>query len=90
MSAHITSFVILCRPQMRFVARDAVAALPGVEIHHCGEDGKIVAVAEGGDEFHIGDALVKMQNAPGVVAANMVYHGIDENGREERGGRDAQ
>lgn len=78
MSAHITSFVILCRPQMRHRARDAIAELPGVEIYHCGDDGKIVAVAEGGNEFHIGDALVRMQNAPGVVAANMAYHGIDE------------
>ena len=78
MSAHITSFVILCLPRMRFVARDAVAALPGVEIHHCGDDGKIVATAESASEIQIGDALVKMQNAPGVVAANMIYHAAED------------
>lgn len=78
MSAHITSFVILCRPHLRYVVRDATAALPGVEIYHCGDDGKIVALAEGDNERQVGDALVQLQTMPGVIAANMAYHGIDE------------
>lgn len=82
MTAHITSFVLLCRPSERFAVRDAVAALPGVEVYRCGDDGKIIALAEGGSGKHIGDTLMHMQNLPGVVAANMAYHGIaeDDNG----------
>lgn len=76
MSAHISSFVVLCRPQKLGEARAAIAALPGVEIHYCGGS-KIVAIAEGGEEHHISDALAKMQDIPGVIAANMVYHGIE-------------
>lgn len=79
MSAHITSFVILCHPHSRQAVRATVAALPGVEVHHCGDDGKIVALAEGGNEQHIGDALTRLQSLPGVIAANMVYHGIADN-----------
>lgn len=81
--AHITSFVILCRPQLRRGVSAAVAALPGVEVHHCGADGKIVAVAEGDDAQAMGEALMRLQDLPGVAAANMVYHGVDapqENG----------
>lgn len=78
MSLHVTSFIILCRPQLRDAVKDEIAQLPGVEIHYCGEDGKIVALSEGGSEAHIGDAIAKMQSVPGVIAANMVYHGIDE------------
>lgn len=78
MSVHITSFIILCRPQMHEAVRDSVADLPGVEIRYCGDNGKIVALAEGGSEAHIGDAISRMQSIPGVIAANMVYHGIDE------------
>ena len=75
---HISSFVILCKPQNRHAVADAVAALRGLEIHHCGSNGKIVAVAEGGTESHITQALQTLQDLPGVVAANLVYHGIDE------------
>ena len=76
MSVHLSSFVVLCRPQKLGEARATIAALPGVEIHYCG-GGKIVAIAEGGSEKHISDALAKMQDIPGVVAANMVYHGVE-------------
>ena len=76
-AAHVSSFVVLCRPRDRDSVRAALAALPGVEVHHCGEDGKIVALAAG-DESHVGDALVRMQSVPGVIAANMVYHGAEE------------
>ncbi len=86
MSAHITSFVILCHPRQRREVRDAAAALPGVEIHHCGEDGKIIALAEGANEHAIGDALLRLQSTPGVIAANMVYHGIDIDEGEQRHG----
>ena len=85
MSAHITSFVVLCRPQKVREVRAAIAAMPGVEIHYCGDGGKIVALAEGGSEHHIGDALAKLQSVPGVVAANMAYHGIDYAEDEQSG-----
>ena len=75
-TAHITSFLILCKPQHRDAVRDAAANLRGVEIHHCGDNGKIVAVAEGSNESHIADALQALQTMPGVIAANLVYHGI--------------
>lgn len=83
MSAHISSFVILCRPQQRHAVGAAVAKMPGVEIHHIADNGKIVALAEGGGAKHIGDALAQMQSLPGVVAANMVYYGVD--GEDENG-----
>lgn len=77
MRAHISSFVILCRPQNRAAVRASLDALSGVEVHHCGEDGKIVAVSESEDEYQIGDMLTELQSIPGVIAANMVYHGIE-------------
>ena len=77
MSAHISSFVILCRPQERNAVSAAVADLPGVEIYHVADNGRIVALAEG-DGYHVGEALTQMQSLPGVIAANMVYHGIDD------------
>lgn len=77
MSAHISSFVILCRPQERHIVSMAVADLPGVEIYHVADNGRIVALAEGDGE-HVGYALTQMQSLPGVIAANMVYHGMDD------------
>lgn len=83
MSAHVTSFLILCRPQNSRAVAAAAATLPGVEIHHCGDDGKIVALAEGGTEAHITRALQELQDVPGVISANLVYHGIDEDTLED-------
>lgn len=79
-AAHITGFLILCRPQNRLAVSAAVAALPGVEVQHCGDDGKIAAVAESGGEEEISGAIMQLQSLPGVIAANLVYHGIDEDG----------
>ena len=83
MNMHITSFLILCRPENRHSVRAATAALPGVEIHYCGDNGKIVAVAESASESHITDALQTLQTMPGVVAANLMYHGVEEDAAEE-------
>ena len=83
MNMHITSFLILCRPENRHSVRAATAALPGVEIHYCGDNGKIVAVAESASESHITDALQTLQSMPGVVAANLMYHGVEEADVEE-------
>ena len=83
MNMHITSFLILCRPENRHSVRAATAALPGVEIHYCGDNGKIVAVAESASESHIADALQTLQSMPGVVAANLMYHGVEEYAAEE-------
>lgn len=78
MSAHISSFVILCLPEKRHAVMRAAAGLPGVEIYRCSDDGKIIALAEGGHENHIADTLQTLQDLPDVIAANMVYHGIEE------------
>lgn len=80
-AAHVTGFLILCRPQNRLAVSAAVAALPGVEVRHCSDDGKIAAVAESGSEEEISGAITQLQTLPGVIAANLVYHGIDEDGK---------
>ena len=87
MSAHIASFVILCRPENQNAVAAAATALPGVEIQHCGINGKIVAVAEGANESAVANALQALQDAPGVIAANLVYHGIDEDDSDSEGGQ---
>lgn len=82
---HITSFLILCRPQNRHSVAQAAAALPGLEVRHCGDDGKIVALAEGGTESHITTAMQRLQELPEVVAVNLVYHGVDEDDAQSAG-----
>ncbi len=75
---HISSFLILCKPENRRMVADAAAALPGVEVCHSGANGKIVAIAEGGTETHITHALQTLQDLRGVVTVNLVYHGVEE------------
>lgn len=84
MSAHISSFIILCLPEKRHTVAHAAACLPGVEIYRCSDDGKIIALAEGGHETHIAETLQTLQDLPHVIAANMVYHGIDEDSSEQQ------
>lgn len=62
-------------------AADAVAALgtlPGTEVHHETEDGRLVVTVESNNKRQTGDILIQIQSLPGVASASLVYHHFEQ------------
>lgn len=75
--AHISSLVIQATPARLSTVREAVRQYGG-DVAVEDARGKIVAVLECAHSTEIADFSDRMSKVPGVISANLVYHGIDE------------
>ena len=71
---HICGVLIQARPERLDVVRAGLTALPGVEIHHATDDGRLVVTVEDSEETTAGDILHRFHDVAGVVSASLVYH----------------
>ena len=74
---HISSAVILSRPEMADAVSAALGVMDGVEIH-ARQAGRIVVVIEGESAGELGGRLTEIAAIDGVIAANMVFEHIEE------------
>ena len=75
---HVSSAVIVAKPQSVECVAASLADLPNVEAFAV-QDGKIVVVIEGRTAGELGATLSEISGLAGVVAANMVFeHAEDE------------
>lgn len=58
--------------------------MPGTEVHHRTEDGRLIVTVESDDKTQAGDVLIQMQSLPGVAAASLVYHHFEDLDAAER------
>lgn len=78
----LASAIIQVRPErLSWVCRQ-IAATPGVEIH--GEDprGCLIITLEGAATAPLADILVQLRDLDGVLAADLVYQHIEDDGSE--------
>jgi nitrate reductase NapD len=80
---HISSLVVQVRPEALASARQAIAVLPGAEIHGADASGKLVVVLDTADEAEILNAIAHIHDMPGVITASLIYHEIDSLAVEE-------
>ncbi|KRB49171.1 glutamate synthase [Rhizobium sp. Root708] len=74
---HVSSAVIVTRPEHTQAIVPRIEDIEGVEIH--GHDhGKIVVVIEGPTTGALGSALTSISLLDGVLAANMVFEQVTE------------
>lgn len=59
--------------------------MPGTEVHHRTEDGRLIVTVESDDKKQAGDILIQMQSLSDVAAASLVYHHFEELEGTERG-----
>lgn len=71
---HICGLLVQARPDRLDKAVAGLSALPGVEIHHRGDDGRMVVTVEDTAEATAGDVMHKFYGVEGVVSASLVYH----------------
>ena len=75
---NISGVVVHSRPEKVTTVEQQLNALPGVEIHAIGDDGRMVVTVEEGSDRQMADTVNGLQHLEGVIAASMVYHHFEE------------
>ena len=75
---HISGVLVRCRPENIEAVKLALEALDGVEVHGANPDGRLVVTVEEASDQGIADAVLHLQDLPGVIAASMIYHQFEE------------
>lgn len=74
---HISSILIRVQPIRMQALMTHLRTIAGLEIHAVDPSGKLVAVLETDGDRRIVEILDRIQQEPGVYAANLVYHHIE-------------
>ena len=80
---NISGIIVQATPAKIEQVKEALLALPGVDIPIDGEDGRLVVIIEENGAKAAGEALMKMQNIEGVLSANLVYQHMEEEGEAD-------
>lgn len=75
---NISGVLVRSYPKNLATVRACLEGLAGVEVHGANPDGSLVVTVEDENERAMADAVVSMQNLPGVLSASMIYHQYEE------------
>ena len=76
-ACHIASLVVQCLPEKLTTTAAAIESIPNTEVPERDPQGKLVALIEAQGEVALMESITAIENTPGVISANMVYHQID-------------
>jgi len=74
---HISSLVVHSTPKRLPLVEQAIAAIPGAEVHACSAEGKIVVTLEAGTLDEMSRKVADIQHIDGVLSAALVYQCVD-------------
>jgi periplasmic nitrate reductase NapD len=75
---NISSVILRARPEKLAGVHNALAAIPGVEIHaDCG-DGRLVLTIEDGEGYAQTEVFLKLHELDGVISVSLVYQYCDD------------
>ena len=74
----MTGILVHTPPAAREATCEALARLPGVEVHASAAAGRRVVTAEDVDGADPAETLLKIQNMTGVLSAALVFHRIED------------
>lgn len=75
---NISGVIVRARPEQLAAVRARLAEIAGVEVHAATDDGRLIVTVEEASDRLLADAVIGLNNVPGVLAASMVYHQYDE------------
>lgn len=78
-AVHISSAVVMAWPERADAVATQLRGLPGTEVAQV-ENGKIVIVMEAASSGELGGRLAQIADLPGVLAANMVFEQVLDEG----------
>ena len=74
---HITGLVVHAMPSRLRGVADAIAAMPGAQVHATAENGKLVVTLEAGTAQEMMAMVNGIQHTRGVLSAGLVYECVD-------------
>lgn len=74
---NVCGVLVHARTEERFAVRERLEALPGVEVHVVGDEGKLVVTVEDTDETLAGPTIEHFNKVPGVLSVALAYHHFD-------------
>lgn len=77
-AVNISSAIVYALPQRADSVRASLRALPGLEIHHEGADGRFIVTIEDGHSVPVADTVMQLHRLDGVLSAAMVYQYSDD------------
>lgn len=75
---NISSVILRARRDKLDGVRRGLAAMPGVEIHADGNDGRLVLTLEDAGSESSAEAFVKLHHMDGVLGASLIYQYSDD------------
>ena len=75
---NISGVLVHAYPQKSAPVTRRLESMDGFEVHANTDEGKIVVTIEKSDDNSIADAMLKLQDIPGVLNASMVYHQFED------------
>jgi nitrate reductase NapD len=75
---HIVSLLVQVRPERIDAVTAILAGRESVEIHGSDPQGKIIVTVESGSDRRLLDTISWIEATPGVIAAPLVYHQVEE------------
>ncbi|MBC7908778.1 MAG: chaperone NapD [Rhodospirillaceae bacterium] len=74
---NICGVLLHARPDLLSEVTAALEALPGVEIHMTGAEGKMVVTVEDAEGTWAGATMDQFNKIPGVLSVTLAYHHFD-------------
>jgi nitrate reductase NapD len=71
---NLSGILVFVSPGAKDRAVDSLNALPGVEVHHVDDQGRVVVVQEAQSVTEEAAGLQRINALPEVVSAQLVYH----------------
>ena len=75
---NISGVLVHAYPEKVAAVSRELEAIQGVEIHASTEAGKIVVTVEKPNDGSLADAVLNLQDLPGVLSASMIYHHFED------------
>lgn len=75
---NISGVLVRSRPENIDAVWQGLEQLAGVEVHGANPDGRLVVTVEEQSDQGMADAVVRLQDLPGVIAASMIYHQFED------------
>ncbi len=80
---NISSLIVGVQPAMRDRVCAGLNGLPGVEVHACSDDGRMIVSLETCNERTTVDTFEAIRQLDGVLSASLVYHQYETDPDEE-------
>ncbi len=71
---NISSIIVGAFPEQAATVKEQLFAMPGVEVHAVGDDGRMVVSIETDSDNNTVETFERIRQLPGVLSASMVYH----------------